>query len=819
MKIERLELFGYKRLMLANIQHFIYTPSSAYQLILGTNGSGKSSILYELTPLPAHSSNYTKDGYKDVTITHRGVEYRLISNFKTGKHSFVKDGEELNPGGTAQVQKEHVKREFNLTAELHEVLIGQARFTEMSPSDRRKWITMLSTCDYSYALGVHKKLASAARDQQGALRHIKQRLTQETNNLKGLTELETLEQKSHDLREELNVLLVSRTPGLPNYPDLSSQVDQCLYRIGNLSQKIMELTRPQPWMSQYRSPTDVEEHFHAVNSELNTATALLERSTNEYVEMEAVVGSMAGTEEIDLENIEASMMLIDQEMEGHRSKLQIFKNLQDADYLLRDTDQIIDDLIGIFNQLPDNTSRRFSQATVREAREAIVELQKVIEASNNKLSQLNARMVTMRSAKETTCPQCSYVWREGYSDREMAQLEAWVEEHEKIIDETRAVIAVHQKFLEESEEYSFTFGRLRSLNSNYPRLRPLWDFILENHLAIKAPSTQIGIFYQWRDDVVTTVAIEELERKRIRLAEMSAKQSQHGGVAHFNQRLVRLNEEVHRITEEVQALRKKSSDVRQYRSQVQQIETTMKALDVSVAELETLRLKAVDSLRNQHVDTVVAIHQTDLALMHRKLTEKHALDGIIRDLTSSHDEVEENFKALSLLADALSPTEGLIAEQLTGFITCLVGQLNSIIGTLWTYDMAVQPCGMSSGELDYRFPLQIQSAEHVAPDVAKGSKAQQQVVNFAFQLTVMLYMEMTDYPLYLDEPGEGFDEQHRTNLIGFVKQLMDANHHSQLFLVSHYAATHGSLVNSEVLVLDSNNITVPGEFNKHVVMR
>ena len=232
-----------------------------------------------------------------------------------------------------------------------------------------------------------------------------------------------------------------------------------------------------------------------------------------------------------------------------------------------------------------------------------------------------------------------------------------------------------------------------------------------------------------------------------------------------------------------------------------------------------LRQRAIDSLRNQHVDTVVAIHQTDLAIMHRQLTEKHALDGIIRDLTTSHDDVQENFQALSLLADTLSPTEGIIAEQLTGFITCLVGQLNSIIAALWTYDMTVQPCGMASGELDYRFPLQIQSADHVAPDVAKGSKAQQQVVNFAFQLTVMLYMELTDYPLYLDEPGEGFDEQHRTNLIGFVKQLMDANHHSQLFLVSHYAATHGSLINSEVLVLDSSNITVPGEFNKHVVMR
>ena len=572
MRIERLELFGYKRLMLANIQHFIYTPSSPYQLILGTNGSGKSSILFELTPLPGHSSNYTKDGYKDITITHRGSEYRLISNFKTSKHSFVKDGEELNPGGTAQVQKEHVKREFNMTAELHEVLIGQARFTEMSPPERRKWITMLSTCDYTYALGVHKKLASAARDQQGALRHIKQRLTQETNNLKGLSELETLERRSNEIREELNVLLVSRTPGLPNYPDLSLQVDQCLGRIGSLSQKIMELTRPQPWMSEFRNPSEVEDRFHAVNSELSTATALLERSTNEFVEMEVVVGSMAGTEEIDLANVEATLMGIDQDIEDLRSKLTMFKDLRDADYLLKDTDQIIEDLIGIFNQLPDNTNRRFSHETVKQSRERIIELQKIVETSNNRLTQINARMVTMRSAKETTCPNCSYVWKEGYSDREMAQLEQWVVEHEKIVDDNRALIAREQEFLEESEQYSFTFGRLRALTSNYPRLKPLWDYILENRLAIINPKMQISIFYQWRDDVAKTVEIEDLERKRVRLAEMVAKQNQHGGVAHFNQRLVRLNEEVHRITEEVKSLRKKASDVRQYRSQVQQIE-------------------------------------------------------------------------------------------------------------------------------------------------------------------------------------------------------------------------------------------------------
>jgi ABC-type hemin transport system ATPase subunit len=157
---------------------------------------------------------------------------------------------------------------------------------------------------------------------------------------------------------------------------------------------------------------------------------------------------------------------------------------------------------------------------------------------------------------------------------------------------------------------------------------------------------------------------------------------------------------------------------------------------------------------------------------------------------------------------------------LTGFIGCLVAQLNSIIASIWTYDVQVQPCGLDSGELDYKFPIEAFAGGttlHV-DDIREGSKGQQQVINLASQLTTMLYMGMTDYPLFLDEPGEGFDEQHRVHLMAFVKQLMSSDQHSQLFMVSHYAATHGSLTGAEVLVLNGLNVTVPGEYNKHVVM-
>jgi DNA repair exonuclease SbcCD ATPase subunit len=328
----------------------------------------------------------------------------------------------------------------------------------------------------------------------------------------------------------------------------------------------------------------------------------------------------------------------------------------------------------------------------------------------------------------------------------------------------------------------------------------------------------VGLLMRWQRDVETSAQLEDLRRKRDHLLELSMRQSQLGGAILFNQRLTKLHEDIEHTTQQLQDLRMKAKDVRQYRERVQRINEVAMQLERAVQEMEGLRDRTIDALRNRHIDNVTSAHQDELAVINRQLTEKRALEGIVQDLSKDHDDTELEHQALSLMADALSPTEGIIAEQLTGFIGCLTAQLNSIINSVWSYEMFVQPCGLDSGELDYKFPLQITTSDHVVDDIRNGSKAQQQIVNFAFQLTAMLYMEMTDYPLYLDEPGEGFDEQHRINLMTFVKQLMDADQHSQLFMISHYAATHGSLLSAQVLVLDSSNIAVPGEYNQHVVL-
>ena len=818
MRIERLELYGYKRLMLNNINHFTYTPSSNYQIILGTNGSGKSSVLSELSPLPAHSSDFSKDGYKDITITHRGAEYRLVSLFKTGRHSFRVDGEEQNPGGTGEVQKRLVEQHFGLTKELHDLLSGGVLFTTMSPSERRKWITALSTEDYTYGLGVYKKLATRARDATGAAKHLKQRLTQETSALQTLSDMTGLEERAEQLRQELNLLLTSRTPNLPAFREMEQPLEDLLRRIMELSQTVLRLVEPLPTGATFKSIDDVNDELQRLDSEASTTQALLDRYTTEYSDLDSVLRDIGVDGEVTEANVESLMLEAETEIARLMPGLELFTQLSDPLDIQRDSHRVLDEVVEIFKLLPDNTDRRYSRDTVAETKVRNTELLAVIDKATLQLARIEARIAVINSAKDTTCPNCNYIWREGFSQAELMQLEGWSTEHNDIADVAKGKLLNNEQFLEECERIVGLYNRFRGLVSGYPRLQPLWDYILDNKCLTDDPQKHIGLFYTWGRDVDLSCQIDEWRRKHGHFKELSTRQQKLGGASHFNQRMLKLHGEIEDTTGSLSRVRSKARETRQYRDRLLKLNETVESLDRNAKNLQDHHHRMTEALRNQFIDGVVTDHQNDLALIQRQLTDRNALRGIVEDLANSHETVRIDHEAYALLAQELSPDEGLIAEQLTGFIAILVAQLNSVISSVWTYDFSILPCELSSGELDYKFPIQVRSAEHTGKDIGKGSKGMQQIVNLAFQLTVMLYMDLQGYPLYLDEPGEGFDEQHRANLMSFIKQLMDMGHHSQLFMVSHYASNHGAFVNAEVLVLDSSNIAVPGEYNTHVVM-
>jgi hypothetical protein len=819
MNIERLELFGYIRLMLTNVQRFVYTPESLFQIILGTNGSGKSSILAELSPLPAQSGQYSKDGYKKVWIRHKGVEYVLESSFRHGnKHSFKKDGEELNPGGTGMVQKELCKREFNYTQELHELLTGETSFTDMAPMKRREWITMLDAADYTYPLWAYNKLRTLARDNQGTLKHLKQRLATETNNLRALSDTEGMEDRAHQLHQELNALLTQRLPNLPTLEQSRSRVYGLLQRIEQLSDTVLRHTVPAVTSKPYRSTQDVVEDLQAAESELSTTQTLLTRSTTEFGELEAVVSEFSKDGEVSLENVDQFLVECDGEIERLRPRIELFRDLNEPELIRRDNEQILDLVMHLFSQLPDNGDRRYSRESSDAAKQRIREHERTINLGTVKLQQIAARLQLINSAKDTQCPDCGYTWREGYSEEEVAQNEQWQAEHQAIIEHAERQIQVEQAFLEESDHFSALYTQFRGYVNNYPRLKPLWDHILQNKLLLENPARQHGLFMTWRRDVELNAELVSWQHKRQHAADLAERQKRAGGSGHLTQRLARLNDEIDQLTNAMVTLQQRAKSVRQYRDRMLRMEEAANQLEAAVQELEKSHELWINATRNQLIDETVHTHQIELAGIQHRLTEQRTLAGVVADLSRDHDEVDLDFQVFSMLARELSPDEGLIAEQLSTFIGTLVAQLNSVIEAVWTYDLRVLSCGMESGDLDYKFPMQVAAADREVPDISKGSKGMKAMVNFAFQLTVMLYMGMEDYPLFLDEPGEGFDEQHRTNLMSFIKQLMDSGRYSQLFMISHFATSHGAFLNAQVLVLDSSNIAVPSGFNQHVLL-
>jgi energy-coupling factor transporter ATP-binding protein EcfA2 len=133
MIIRKLILKGYKRLFLNNIDYLEYTPESNIQILLGSNGSGKSSVLNMLNPLPADiKKEFREDGYKYIEITHRNREYIISSNYKDkNKHSFIVDGLELNTGGTKKVQLDLAYEHFKINPSINNILLGLDSLTTM----------------------------------------------------------------------------------------------------------------------------------------------------------------------------------------------------------------------------------------------------------------------------------------------------------------------------------------------------------------------------------------------------------------------------------------------------------------------------------------------------------------------------------------------------------------------------------------------------------------------------------------------------------------------------------------------------------------
>jgi len=834
MKILSLELKGYKRLSLNKIEYLKFTPQSKIQLILGTNGSGKSSLLKELTPLPATPGEYHKGGFKIIEISHRNSHYVLKSLFNTNgnRFHFIKDGVDLmGDGGTATVYRDLVKQEFGVTADIHKLLIGAIKFTEIDASKRRGWMTQFSDADYTYAFRYYQRLKDQHRDIVGAVKLQQARLVQESEKLLKPEEEARYREDIRVLNEILHGFLEAKTPGTMIKTEILRNIERLDGVIEEITKTLIKSRGN--FMLTRESFSDQEEITSAsiqIQADIQATQQLIDNLCEKIEQQHKALAALKSTNVQSIADIDRNIDIYQIAIAGERNKLHFDFEFEDSQSVLDSLNSIYENLSEVLIQIEPNPERTFSRENYIATVERVKQQQLTLAEIERQQAQGEAKkkeLEHLRTHDKTECPKCNHVWYKGYDEvsynRLVKELAHASKTHEKLSGEHKA----DQEHLEKAKTYQDLYRAYITITRAVPSLTPFWDHIVEENLIFENPRAIVTKMESLRADLMVGVKVAEFKAKFKENLDLKILLSRDQ-----NNSLLKIQEESDAADKELYNLTRRLQDKKQRLAELKQLSATAALVAKKAAELEELlnardqfSEKLHEGFKREALNECIMLTQDVLANREQAISKINIQKALVESIQTQIAELTEKGGVLKLAVQELSPTEGLIAKGLTGFINHFVAQVNSFIKKVWLYPMElipIQPDEDEDLDLDYKFQVCVNDDKaNPIPDIADTSSGMKEIIDLAFRIVSMQYLKLNESPIYLDEFGKALDSAHRDSVHYVITNLLTSANFSQIYMISHYEHSYGSLANTDIMVLCEQNIQLaPGSvFNKHVEMK
>jgi len=825
MRIVSIELNGFRRMALNGIKHFKLKPTARVQLILGANGSGKSSLIAELTPLPAIPANYTKDGSKIIIIEQAGDNYILTSNFASNqKHSFIKNDEELNDGGTASVQKELVKSTFGITQESHDVCTGVERFSTMSPSRKREILTELCDNDYDYALRVFAKSKEYLRDTTGALKMAKKRLVSETSKLVSPESIQAIENEITALIAEIDVLYRNRVSNSRTQREIEDERENIEIELIRASNKVLSFKFPN---ERAFTPEEIKSQIDISRQEVASLNTRIEIATREHVELKKSHEVFLKTGNSSAESLRTQIKELKDRRNGLLSTRKLGLEFSGAETAKTALNAILDNLQIVLVEFPENSERGLSQLKLQEWRQKVDDVKQAVIKIDTQLEQLGHQkfhMENLLKGDETQCPKCTHRWHPGYSKSAHDMVLQLIDKLDNQKQAHKLVLTEAEDNVRRNEQYGVSMRDYMRMVRATPVLEPFWSHLRDNDIIHTYPRQAAIKLEQLQRDIELSCQAVEVDKEIDRITDLLdlALKTSDSSMAAVTEKLEEVENNLGSLTNQ---LTRTQNGIQQ--DQLWLSKTTEFLANEEKVRQYSLRLKAatdemIVTIRNDIINDCLRELQIELAKRQSLLSDFRMQQGIVDDIAKQVGFLEEQETVARLVMNELSPTDGLIAEGLLGFIRSFVRKMNIVIRKIWTYRLEVQDCSVGDGdtaELDYKFPLLVSSEENIVPDVKLASVGQREVVDMAFRIVATSYYGLNDAPLSLDEFSASFDKEHRTAAVSAIKAILEQLSFSQLFLVSHYEEQHGAFPGAQRCILTKNQTLQMESDNEHVVIQ
>ena len=817
MIIHYIKLTDYKRIKLNNLKTIEIDFSEPLQLILGTNGCGKSSILSELTPYPPSSEFYSKGGGKVIHISHHNCSYILSTVFSkaAGEHSFIKNGVELNPGRTLTIQKSLVLSEFGISQDILNLLLGFEKFTKMDPAKRSEWFTKLDAVDYNYSLSVYAKVKEQYRDVVGAIRTANKRLVVETASeidikeelkLKDkldllytrITDLYKLKMNTEITEEEIKSLLNTTT----NQLHLSNKSYH--KNVINKPSSIYQLNTP-----------EIEEKVKYLYKQKTTTQERIDNFVSQYLELETKYKQIEViSRELEETNV-SSIALFNLEIEKAKKELttDYISNVENISLdNIKTTMSIINDLV---STLPDNTDQYFTKNKQTEANQSKIllernkdkiteEYRKLLEDFKHISDDINKNIIE--------CPSCQYKWNKLSPEKTLEEIQILIKEKETLLEENENKIVLNETYLEECKQYENTIKLIYTTLSSNSELSRVKEYIIQNKLIQNNPRSITVLLYSVEKEIAIKNFLSTKLKTLEHLLEINKikEENSHVNINDLRANKDRLSQAIEELSIDVKSITIDYNNTKQYLDSLSSISTITNNIESYLDKLKFLVKELIKVYQNNTLQNEIEICREEITNLSKRLDSIVRRNTVIKDIQKEIEINKKKETQLKLLMKHLNPNDGLIADSLFGFIKVFVERMNKILEKIWVYPMKILPCKMQDNDsaiLDYKFPIVFNDdGDNETKDVSKGSECIQEIINYAFRETAMSFLKLEDYPLYLDEFGSTFDPTHKPLAINMIKELMEQEAFSQMFFISHYSECHEVFSNAEVCLLCDKNI-------------
>lgn len=823
MKITSLTLKDYIPLVHKNTHRIEYEMNSPYQIIIGSNGCGKSSLLRRMSPLPPSEKLFLSGGSQEIHINHNNSAYVLISDFSKGsKHTFIKDGVKLNDAGTKTAQLSLVYEWFGLTPEVFDVLVGDKLFTKMSVNERHYWMMKISGLSLELAMKIFNEFKTRARDSQGYVNQLNKRLSEEHGRRIDDIVVESFKAQRIELNEQYE-WFDSFSEKLDSNSHLAT-IEQRVREHEELSSRALKFGEIIPaWIKEVgiNNPTDLSGYQYKLEADLEHNQSKLDQIYEESRETKRLVETIRtldGTGRNDIIEVIARLSRIITEKKNESNGYQYLNDdVRAAQSSMR---AVYSDLIELFSSLPDNSEGHFSRSKAADTEASQMQMRLDLSREEKHLNDLEHDLKHLRSDDRVECPKCNYSFVAGVVITE-TELESKVKVSNTKIARLRSLLISADEYLQGYNKYLSVLGGISSIFRQHPIHQDFFSKIIAYNYTAKPPAFVLEMLTDWNKDIEESVYIVDLMREvRVKQAAYdSLALLNDANIASINERAAKQEEDISNCLNLKDSINTKLGDVRIAIKKLSAINDIKLRLDSLVDEIRVLGNEELRNYKARFVSDLKRQILSESVELDKKIKEAETHNSLLDDILASVEGGKSDMSDFKLLTDNMSPKTGLIADVMLGFIQNFVDMMNDIINSVWTYPMMLHPCQNVNDDLDYKFKVSIKASPHQIADIAELSTAQTDIVNFAFKLIVAESLGLDDYPMYLDELAAQMDDQHRINMMRAINDLVESKRCSQMFFISHYAAQHGVFVNSEVCMLDQANIVnIPREYNKHVKM-